>query len=199
MHQATASVNHFIEHGDGLARASILLLCLSTIGCFAYTWGYCEGVNKGTLRLQMLKTADEAGLQLEYSKSAASTAHTLSALSSQHNSTENTLTTRAATATSSSTPHTDHSQIHVSKVHASEVDSSLETSSDDVSEERGSKSKDIKKKWKKDSDETRKLTSSAAVDGGGGEGESTQEGMKAFVQHWLRGSSSGEREGAAAA
>lgn len=37
----TACMHSFVEH-DGFARTLLMLLTLTTIGCFSYTWGYYE-------------------------------------------------------------------------------------------------------------------------------------------------------------
>ncbi|GAX75086.1 hypothetical protein CEUSTIGMA_g2530.t1 [Chlamydomonas eustigma] len=37
-------LNHFVET-DGLARTVLIILFLTSIGCFTYSWGYYEGIN----------------------------------------------------------------------------------------------------------------------------------------------------------
>eukprot|EP00798_Chlamydomonas_sp_ICE-L_P010487 gene10487-8453_t len=41
---AASCFSSFVE-GDGIARSILVILFLTTIGCFSYTWGYYEGIH----------------------------------------------------------------------------------------------------------------------------------------------------------
>lgn len=49
-------LSHWMET-YGLARSVIAILFVTTLGCFAYTWGYSEGVHNSHMNLDQMRDA----------------------------------------------------------------------------------------------------------------------------------------------